>query len=157
MVKGPTYPVWLPYEFEERPERITEVITTKAAGWNYEKEFRLIFPTRDDFFSLPPDSLKGVIIGAQASPEVVEIICDIVTRHAPALRIRRAVLMPRQYKLSCQQVPVRLVQFVTQTAMRARPVDRPRFSTATRTNAAFLPLSCRLPRKPDFGRHGQTR
>jgi len=99
VVYASTYPVWLPYEFEERPERITEVITTKAAGWNYEKEFRLIFPTRDDFFSLPPGSLKGVIIGAQASPEVVEIICDIVTRHAPALRIRRAVLMPRQYKL----------------------------------------------------------
>src|ERR1017187_6849899 len=34
------------------------------------------------------------------------------------------------------------------TAIRARPVPRPRFSTATMTSAAFRPLSCRLPRKP---------
>ena len=32
--------------------------------------------------------------------------------------------------------------------MRARPDARPPFSTATRTNAAFLPLSWQLPRKP---------
>ena len=34
------------------------------------------------------------------------------------------------------------------TAMRARPVARPRFSTATKTRAALRPCSCRLPRKP---------
>src|SRR6266481_2306912 len=33
-------------------------------------------------------------------------------------------------------------------AIRARPVTRPRFSTATRTSAAFRPFSCRLPRNP---------
>src|SRR5438552_1997498 len=32
--------------------------------------------------------------------------------------------------------------------LRERPVARPRFSTATRTSAAFRPFSCRLPRKP---------
>jgi len=32
--------------------------------------------------------------------------------------------------------------------MRARPVARPRFSTATTMRAAFRPRSCRLPRKP---------
>ncbi len=37
------------------------------------------------------------------------------------------------------------------TSMRARPVARPRFSTAARTRAAFRPRSCRLPRKPAWG------
>src|SRR5262245_3950561 len=35
------------------------------------------------------------------------------------------------------------------TAMRARPVPRLRFSTATRTRAAFRPFHCRFPRNPD--------
>ena len=34
------------------------------------------------------------------------------------------------------------------TSIRARPLPRPRFSTATRTSAAFRPFSCRLPLKP---------
>lgn len=34
------------------------------------------------------------------------------------------------------------------TAMRARPVAWPRFSTATTMRPAFRPRSCRLPRKP---------
>ena len=34
------------------------------------------------------------------------------------------------------------------TAIRARPVMRSRFSTATKTSAAFLPFSCRLPLNP---------
>jgi hypothetical protein len=109
VVYAPAYPVWLPYEFEERQDRTLEVITTKAEEWAYEKEFRLIsvlsgagtdyLRTRDDFFSLPPRSLKGVVIGAQALPDAIEVINDIVKRHAPGLRIRRAVLLPRQYKL----------------------------------------------------------
>jgi DUF2971 family protein len=102
-----TYPVWLPYEFEERPERILEVITTKAEGWAYEKEFRLISSTRDDFIPLPPGSLKGVIVGAQAPPEAIEIITDIVTRNSPSLRIKQAALVPRQYKLQIVAVPGR--------------------------------------------------
>jgi hypothetical protein len=55
--------------------------------------------TQGDFFSLPPHSLKGVIIGAQAAPETIEIFADIVNRHAPTLLTRRAVVMPGDYKL----------------------------------------------------------
>jgi len=103
------YPVWLPHEFEAQRDRTVEVITTKAEEWAYEKEFRLIsvlsgseanyLRTRDDFFSLPPGSLKGLIIGAQAAPETVEAIQEIVKTYAPSLHIRRAVLLPGQYGL----------------------------------------------------------
>ena len=109
-----TYPAWLPHEFDARPERTIEVITTKAEDWSYEKEFRLIsvltgaetdyLRTQGDFFSLPPRSLKGVIIGAQAAPETIEFVADIVKRYAPTLRIRRALVVPGHYKLQIAEL-----------------------------------------------------
>jgi hypothetical protein len=106
VVYAPTYPVWLPHEFEAQPDRTLEVITTKAQEWEDEKEFRLIswpsapetdyLRTHDDFFSLPPGALKGIIIGAQADHEAVK---QVVKTYAPGLRIRRALLVARRYQL----------------------------------------------------------
>ena len=60
--------------------------------------------TRSEFFRLPPRSLKGVIIGAQATPKTIDGVTDIVKRYAPAMRIRHATVAPGHYKLQITEI-----------------------------------------------------
>jgi hypothetical protein len=100
------YPVWIAHEFEARRELTVDMIRTKAWAWRYEKEFRLIggpsrqegdhLRTYDDFFSLPPGSLKSVVAGCEADYDAVSAI---VKSHNPDLSVKRAVRVPDHYRL----------------------------------------------------------
>ena len=100
------YPSLIAHEFEAKPERTVDMIRTKAWAWRYEKEFRLIggpsrqegnhLRTHDDFFSLPPGSLKSVIAGCAADYDAVSAI---VKSYNPNLPVKRAVRAPDHYRL----------------------------------------------------------
>ena len=67
----------------------------------------------------------------------------------PVKLLRPSVYTVEPGATFCLRKAVRVVLLKSgMTAIRMRPVARPRFSTATRTSAAFRPLSWRLPRKP---------
>jgi hypothetical protein len=106
VVYASKYPLWIPHEFEAQQASTIAMILTKAEDWVYEKEFRLIsipsgpenhwLRTQEDFFLLPPASLKSVIAGCHADYDAVSAI---VKTHTPDLPVKRAVRMPNHYRL----------------------------------------------------------
>jgi hypothetical protein len=84
---------------------------TKSADWQYEQEYRLIaeeesmaysavtMKTKDGIYTLPPDTLKSIIIGAQASRSVHEQIGEMVSRSRSSVAVRVARCLPDRYQL----------------------------------------------------------
>jgi len=100
------YPKWIPYDINDEPRRVMELILTKAEEWCYEKEYRLVSvdapPTSSflhlhgDFFRLPNGALKSVIMGCEADHRTISAL---IKDCAPDLPVKRAVRSPNLYKL----------------------------------------------------------
>jgi hypothetical protein len=78
--------------------------------WTYEEEFRLVCPrnvgvTPDhplimdgDYLPMGAGTLKSVIVGCQATN--VDVVKDLVAKHAPQVAVKRAARAPNKYRLS---------------------------------------------------------
>lgn len=83
-------------------------LCTKSSHWAYEEEWRLIRPQYDGGKGVAvfrPACLTGIIIGALASPETIDLVqCWARTRKEP-LRLSRAVLSKREFALELRPFP----------------------------------------------------
>jgi hypothetical protein len=111
------YPRWLPQEITGAPERVMDLILTKADNWAYEREFRIVngeangvSDTQDEFFRLPRGALKSVIVGCLGNYAAVR---KVVREYAPDLPIHRVVRNANHYRL----------EVVSPTAVRSTGAD----------------------------------
>ena len=104
------YPRWMPHEFEIKQDLTITLILTKAMEWSYEHEYRLIslqsgskqdyLMAEADFFRLPPNALKFVIVGCEGDYETVS---KIVREYEPGLPVKRIIRSPGRYELSVEK------------------------------------------------------
>lgn len=90
---------------EPRPE----FIFTKSNHWRYEQEYRLVrvvaaptsVGTVDALISLPPDSLRGITLGANASQVLKQrVVRACGRRELQHVRIKQAQIHPDEYALT---------------------------------------------------------
>lgn len=104
------YPIVPVYADEDNANLVP--IFTKAHVWEYEREYRLIAEeaeverlhmprTVQSNLALARGSLIGVIVGCQC---VEEHVVELVERHAPELRVRRANRMEDRYQLTLETI-----------------------------------------------------
>jgi len=101
------YPEWAPHSLSDLGSK---ALLIKSDEWEYEHEYRIIALAEDvqrpayaapmtlkgAFLSLPRGVIKSVIVGCEADYEVV---AATIRRADSAMRIRRAVRSPTQYRL----------------------------------------------------------
>jgi hypothetical protein len=87
-------------------------LVTKAAAWSYEEEYRVIaevhatarsdgsLHTHENFLTIPPSSLKSVILGCEMGSSSRESVRDIVKRSGKAISVRQAVRIANHYTLT---------------------------------------------------------
>lgn len=75
-------------------------LLTKAAFWEYEKEWRLISTSGNRFLKFPERHLDGIILGARISIEDENIVQDWTRNRTAPISIFRAVPNARAYTLS---------------------------------------------------------
>ena len=82
------------------------LLVSKGTKWAYEREWRMLVPLRDAtrsliiagdtvrLFAFPSDALKGVIIGAHATPAIEASLQDLLKRNAGLrhIQVSRATL-----------------------------------------------------------------
>ena len=95
---------------EDANNAILVPVFTKSAVWRYENEYRLVASehgpvnpdmehTENSVLRLRDGALSGLVIGCLCDTDHV---LDLVDRHAPHLRVRKAVRLPDRYELSFQ-------------------------------------------------------
>jgi len=103
------YPQFLLHD----PNSTNVMLIVKSDEWAYEKEFRLICPRFTDVRAAPlimegnylmigPDDLISIILGCQIEDKSAKAIEEMVSAHAPKVKIRRAVRAPNKYRLVVQ-------------------------------------------------------
>lgn len=87
---------------------------TKSEEWSYEKEWRMMFPLqstaimpnsvigRIHLFSVPPDAITGVILGARCNEATENAVREVLARDDEMrhVRLQRAVVSGSQFRLS---------------------------------------------------------
>jgi hypothetical protein len=104
------YPTYRLYEDDDNANLVP--IFTKSDVWAYECEYRLvaeerqrprpIMPeTRNSTLTLEPGALVGVVLGCQCDADRA---LDLIDRHGPDLRVRRAARSTNSYTLTLEAV-----------------------------------------------------
>ncbi|HTA42227.1 MAG TPA: SEC-C metal-binding domain-containing protein [Bryobacteraceae bacterium] len=100
------YPPFLLHD----PNSTNIMLIVKSDDWKYEDEFRLICPRFSDVRGLPlmmdgdylnigPDDLTAIILGCQIDDNSEKEIEQMVSAHAPKVKVQRAVRAPNRYRL----------------------------------------------------------
>lgn len=83
-------------------------LCTKSCHWAYEDEWRLIRPAYEGGKGIAvfrPECLSGIIVGALAPPETIDLVkCWARTRNEPLL-LSQAVLSKREFALELHPLP----------------------------------------------------
>lgn len=72
----------------------------KSKNWNYEKEYRIVNKSSNEFWEFEPKYLTGIIVGFKAleQDEVKERIVDLARKKG--IPLYKVFLAPRRYELS---------------------------------------------------------
>ena len=95
-------------------EDATDIFLTKSKDWKYEEEWRIMRPLQDatevitvngdaiHLFSLPPDSVTGIIFGCRMSADVKKEIIEYLSNEESYSHVNKfdAVLDEREFKLN---------------------------------------------------------
>lgn len=86
-------------------EAMESTLLTKAPGWAYEREWRILFP-RSGWGpkTFEPGALKSVIVGCRASARLIDGIEEIMAQRTTRLPIRRAVMAANAFRLEVPEV-----------------------------------------------------
>jgi hypothetical protein len=82
----------------DRDQVAKEILLTKASGWKYEAEWRLIVNT-SGLLSIPPQCISGLIFGCEISPNREKDIRQIIANRAFPLKVYRARKCAGRYGL----------------------------------------------------------
>ena len=92
-------PSFMPLELEE-PKSVAKVLTTKAATWSYEAEWRLL--TMDGNKGIRfPGQLTGIIFGAKMTQESRDGVVKLL---GSSVEYMEAVLSDRKYELEVSRI-----------------------------------------------------
>jgi hypothetical protein len=80
-------------------EMVKKSVLTKAKHWEYEKEHRLIAPSKSGIHKFPPEILTGVVLGAKISEYDREEVKEWVRLHPTPVNLFQASFRPAQYAL----------------------------------------------------------
>ncbi len=83
----------------DRTNLMDQVLLRKADYWANEQEWRIVNPI-SGHLEFPAESLKGIILGANISRECEDTLRMIVKKREPTIRIKRAKLDNRSFRLS---------------------------------------------------------
>jgi hypothetical protein len=103
------YPPFLLHD----PNSTNIMLIVKSDDWKYEDEFRLICPRFSDLLGLPlmmdgdylnigANDLTAIILGCQIDNNSAKAIEEMVSAHAPKVKVRRAIRAPNRYRLEIQ-------------------------------------------------------
>jgi hypothetical protein len=95
-----------------------QMLTVKAKEWEKEEEYRLVCPLsvevtdakespfvmKDGFLPIGATSLHAIIMGCQMGEDEEQEIRQLVKKHAPYVRLKRAVRVPHNYLLTLEDV-----------------------------------------------------
>lgn len=97
--------------FADQDALTQTILLTKSDWWSYEDEYRLLVrdgrvdpqfsvTCYDEFVELPGRALIAVIAGPKCSDASIEMIQNLIAKHAPHVRLKRAVCVPHKYEIS---------------------------------------------------------
>lgn len=88
--------------YRKQPNALELALCTKSSNWEYEDEWRIIRPEYEGgpgIATFSPLELTGIIIGAMADPETVELVKKWAAARTESLTLRQAALNTRKYAL----------------------------------------------------------
>jgi hypothetical protein len=96
------YPIVNPF-IDHPDKQVENALLTKAPHWEYEAEWRIIlFENGPGTHTFPPEHLKGVILGANISPENIEYVASWAKERNRPIQIYKANLKKAKYGLDIE-------------------------------------------------------
>ena len=85
---------------DERLTMLAKALLTKSAHWAYEAEWRLLRADNGPgVVRFRPENLTGIVVGALATPETIEIVRRWAANRSTPLALRRASVSNREFRL----------------------------------------------------------
>lgn len=99
------YPI-IEYFNTSNEKKVDLTFLRKYTGWSYEKEWRLIDPTKGaGWLEYPPELLKGVIFGVRMPEDKKVKIREWVGLRGHAVQFYQAVQNDQRYAIEVQEIP----------------------------------------------------
>ena len=86
-------------------DQSTKVLLTKADFWAYEKEWRMVSPTRPPgIHKYPANLLVGIILGANITSDNIEIVKNWVSTKSHQINLYQASISEKSFSLDINQI-----------------------------------------------------
>lgn len=91
-------------QFRSLEEIAHNTLIFKNKDWVYEKEKRIILMEKEQFFYFDKDEIKEIILGPKINEFSKEIICLLVEKYNPQIRMRQAKIDFYHYKMNINDI-----------------------------------------------------
>ena len=91
--------------FKQTPESLIKLqLSTKQSEWSYEKEWRIINPSKAGFVSFPPQSLTGIIFALNTSESDISLIKELTKFRQPQLSFYKCKISSKSFALTIEPI-----------------------------------------------------